>query len=121
MLFANAGWLVLVYIAFRITLWIIRQTKTKKDDEIVDTYVIKAVKLALQVIPKPEETQINWLKFTANVLAEFNRAYTKEQGETPDSSTFEKAKNLIKEIIDSSEFANAKEMIEEYVGKDTTK
>ena len=120
-LFVNGGWIILVYILFRIVLWIIRQTETKKDDEIVDNYVIKAVKLALQVIPKPEETQINWLKFTANVLAEFNRAYTKEQGETPDSSTFEKAKTLIKEIADNAQFANAKEMIEEYIGKDENK
>lgn len=119
--FVNGGWVIVAYCLFRIGLWIIRKTETKKDDEIIDNYVAKAVKLALQVIPKPEETEINWLKFTANILAEFNRAYTKEQGEAPDASTFEKAKALIKEIADSSQFEKAKDMIEAYIGKENVK
>lgn len=119
--FVNGGWVIVAYCLFRIGLWVIRKTETKKDDEIIDNYVAKAVKLALQVIPNPENTQINWLKFTANVLAEFNRAYTKEQGETPDSTTFEKAKTLITEIATNSQFKNAKEMIEAYIGKENVK
>lgn len=114
-LFINGGWLMVVYIVFRVWLWIVRKTKTTKDDEFVDKYVNKAVKLALQVIPNPQTTQINWVKFTANVLAEFNRAYTKDQGETPDTSTFEKAKKLIEEIADNNQFKNAKEMLESYI------
>lgn len=114
-LFINGGWLMVAYIVFRVGLWIVRKTKTTKDDEFVDKYVNKAVKLALQVIPNPQTTQINWVKFTANVLAEFNRAYTKDQGETPDTSTFEKAKKLIEEIADNNQFKNAKEMLESYI------
>ena len=120
-LFVNGGWVLVVYVIFRIAIWVIRKTDSKKDDEILDNYVAKAVKLALQVIPNPENTQINWLKFTANVLAEFNRAYTKEQGEAPDTSTFEKAKTLITEIATNSQFKNAKEMLEAYIGKENVK
>lgn len=120
-LFVNGGWVLVVYVIFRIAIWVIRKTDSKKDDEILDNYVAKAVKLALQVIPNPENTQINWLKFVANALAEFNRAYTKEQGEAPDTSTFEKAKSLIQEIATNSQFNNAKEMLEAYVGKENIK
>lgn len=119
--FVNGGWVIVAYCLFRIGLWIIRKTETKKDDEIIDNYVAKAVKLALQVIPKPEETQVNWLKFLGNALAEFNRAYTKEQGEAPDTSTYEKAKNLIIEIANNAQFANAKEMLEDYLDKEEIK
>lgn len=120
-LFVNGGWVLVAYVIFRIAIWVIRKTDSKKDDEILDNYVAKAVKLALQVIPNPENTQINWLKFVANALAEFNRAYTKEQGEAPDTSTFEKAKSLIQEIATISQFNNAKEMLEAYVGKENIK
>ena len=119
--FLNGGWVIAIYAFWRIFLWAIRKTETKKDDVIIDEYVSKAVKLALQVIPKPEETQVNWLKFLGNALAEFNRAYTKEQGEAPDTSTFEKAKSLIQEIATNSQFNNAKEMLEAYVGKENIK
>lgn len=119
--FLNGGWVICLYILFRIGLWIVRKTKTTKDDIIVDNYVAKAVKLALQVIPNPENTQVNWLKFLGNALAEFNRAYTKEQGEAPDTTTFEKAKALITEIANNSQFNNAKEMLEAYVGKENIK
>ncbi len=112
--FISGGWLLIVYIVFRILLMIIRKTKTKKDDEIIDNYVIKAVRLALQVIPKPEETQVVWVKFVGNVLAEFERAYIKEQGDAPDATTYEKAKNLIYEIADHSQFRTAQELIDKY-------
>lgn len=119
--FLNGGWVIAIYAFWRILLWVIRKTETKKDDVIIDEYVSKAVKLALQVIPKPEETQVNWLKFLGNALAEFNRAYTKEQGEAPDTSTYEKAKNLIIEIANNAQFANAKEMLEDYLDKEEMK
>lgn len=112
--FISGGWLLIVYVIFRILLMIIRKTKTKKDDEIIDNYVIKAVRLALQVIPKPEETQVVWVKFVGNVLAEFERAYIKEQGDAPDATTYEKAKKLIYEIADHSQFRTAQELIDRY-------
>ena len=120
-LFVSGGWVIAIYAFWRILLWVIRKTETKKDDVIIDEYVSKAVKLALQIIPKPEETQVNWLKFLGNALAEFNRAYTKEQGEAPDSSTYEKAKNLILEIANNAQFENAKDMLEAYIGKENVK
>lgn len=112
--FINGGWLLIVYVIFRILLMTIRKTKAKKDDEIIDNYVIKAVRLALQVIPKPEETQVVWVKFVGNVLAEFERAYIKEQGDAPDATTYEKAKKLIYEIADHSQFKTAQELIDKY-------
>ena len=120
-LFVNGGWVLVVYVIFRIAIWVIRKTESKKDDVILDEYVAKAVKLALQVIPNPENTQVNWLKFLGNALAEFNRAYTKEQGEAPDTSTYEKAKNLILEIANNAQFENAKDMLEAYIGKENVK
>lgn len=120
-LFVNGGWVIVAYAIFRIIIWVIRRSESKKDDEILDNYVAKAVKLALQVIPNPENTQVNWLKFLGNALAEFNRAYTKEQGEAPDTSTFEKAKALILEIANNAQFNNAKEMLEAYIGKENVK
>ena len=119
--FLSGGWVIVFYAICRIGLWIIRKTETKKDDLIIDEYVSKAVKMALQVIPKPEETQVNWLKFLGNALAEFNRAYTKEQGEAPDTSTYEKAKALILEIANNAQFENAKDMLEAYIGKENVK
>ena len=113
--FLSGGWVIVAYAIFRIIIWVIRKTESKKDDVILDEYVAKAVKLSLQVIPNPENTQVNWLKFLGNALAEFNRAYTKEQGEAPDTSTYEKAKNLIIEIANNAQFANAKEMLEDYL------
>lgn len=112
--FINGGWLLIVYVIFRILLMIIRKTKTKKDDELIDKYVIGAVRTALQVIPKPEETEVVWVKFVANVLAEFERAYIKEQGDAPDATTYEKAKKLIYEIADHSQFRLAQELIDRY-------
>lgn len=113
-IFVNGGWVLVLYVVYRVAFWIIRKTTTTTDDAILDNYVSKAVKFALTIIPNPDTTQINWLKFVGNALAKFNEAYTKEQGDSPDATTFEKAKKIIEEIADNSEFKNVKVLLEQY-------
>ena len=108
----NGGWVVVLYILFRIGLWIVRKTETKVDDMIVDRYVNMAVQFALKIIPKNSE--INWVKFAGNALGKFSEAYTKEQGDTPDMSTIERAKKLIEETANTIEFKQIKEVLEQY-------
>lgn len=64
------GWQVVVVICCFVLIWIIRATKTKKDDEILDKYVTTAVSYALKVMPA--NSNIDWVKFVGNALGKFN-------------------------------------------------
>jgi hypothetical protein len=88
------GWQVVI--ACFLIIWIIRATKTKKDDEILDKYVKKGVEYALAVMPK--DSKIDWVKFVANALGKFNEIYTKTEELPPDAKLYEKAKQLIEEL-----------------------
>lgn len=90
------GWQVIIVIACSLIIWIIRATKTKKDDEILDNYVKKGVEYALAVMPK--DSKIDWVKFVANALGKFNEIYTKTEELPPDAKLYDKAKQLIEEI-----------------------
>lgn len=90
------GWQVVVVAVCFIAIWIIRATKTKKDDEILDKYVKKGVEYALAVMPK--DSKIDWVKFVANALGKFNEIYTKTEELPPDAKLYEKAKQLIEEL-----------------------
>lgn len=101
------GWaLLILYLVFRIGIWYVRKTETKVDDEILDNYIKIGVDFASSLIPK--NTEINWLKFVANALSKFTEAYTKSQGDVPDSTTFEKAKKLIEELAAQKELKELK-------------
>lgn len=117
-IFINGGWLLVAYIIFRVAIWIVRKTETDKDDQILDRYINTAVQFALKIIP--ENTEINWVKFVGNALGKFSEAYTKEQGDSPDMSTFEKAKKLIEETADNIEFKNIKDVLKQYKKEDKT-
>ena len=108
----NGGWVVVLYVLFRVGIWIVRKTETKTDDMILDRYVNMGVQFALKVIPKNSE--INWVKFAGNALGKFVEAYTKEQGDTPDMTTMDKARKLIEETADNIEFKQIKEVLEQY-------
>lgn len=90
------GWQVVIVTACFFIIWIIRTTKTKKDDEILDNYVKKGVEYALAVMPK--DSKIDWVKFVANALGKFNEIYTKTEELPPDAKLYDKAKQLIEEI-----------------------
>lgn len=90
------GWQVVVVFVCFLIIWIIRATKTKKDDEILDKYVKKGVEYALAVMPK--DCKIDWVKFVANALGKFNEIYTKTEELPPDAKLYEKAKQLIEEL-----------------------
>ena len=60
------GWQVVVVICCFGLIWIVRATKTKKDDEILDKYVTTAVSYALKVMP--QNSKIDWVKFVGNAL-----------------------------------------------------
>jgi len=100
------GWqVVIVFVSF-IIIWVIRATKTKKDDEILDKYVKKGVEYALAVMPK--DSKIDWVKFVANALGKFNEIYTKTEELPPDSKLYDKAKQLIEKIAELKQIEQTK-------------
>jgi hypothetical protein len=90
------GLSLIIFVFCSIIIFIIRKTRTKKDDEFLDIYVEKGVEFALSVMPA--NTTINWIKFTKNAMVEFQKAYTSEKKMAPDASTYERAKAIIEEI-----------------------
>ena len=84
-----------IVVSFAI-IWIIRATKTKKDDAILDNYIQQGIKFALSIMPK--NTDVNWIKLTKNALQKFTEIYAKELGAAPDAGIYDKAKSLIEEI-----------------------
>lgn len=100
------GWqVVIVFVSF-IIIWVIRATKTKKDDEILDKYVKKGVEYALAVMPK--DSKIDWVKFVANALGKFNEIYTKTEELPPDAKLYDKAKQLIEKIAELKQIEQTK-------------
>lgn len=102
------GWILVVYLAVRFTIWIVRKTETLKDDAVLDNFVKVGVDFALQVMPA--NTSLNWLKFTKNALSKFVEAYTASQGDAPDMNVYEKAKKLIEEIASQKETGELKNL-----------
>lgn len=100
------GWQVIIVFVSFIIIWVIRATKTKKDDEILDKYVKKAVEYAVAVMPK--DSKIDWVKFVANALGKFNEIYTKTEELPPDSKLYDKAKQLIEEIAELKQIEQTK-------------
>lgn len=89
------AWLAVIVLSF-VAIWIIRATKTQKDDVILDKYVTVAIEYALKVMPV--DSKINWVKFTANALGKFAEIYTKTNQLPPDAKLYEKIKQLIETI-----------------------
>ena len=100
------GWQVVVVICCFVLIWIVRATKTKKDDEILDKYVTTAISYALEVMPK--DSKINWVKFVGNALGKFNEIYTKTNELPPDAKLYEKAKQLIEKIAEIKQIEQTK-------------
>lgn len=100
------GWQVVIVIVSFIIIWVIRATKTKKDDEILDKYVTTAIDYALKVMPK--DSKIDWVKFVANALGKFNEIYTKTNELPPDSKLYDKAKQLIEKIAELKQIEQTK-------------
>ena len=100
------GWQVVIVIACFLIIWIIRATKTQKDDEILDKYVSRAVEYAVNIMPK--DSKIDWVKFVANALGKFNEIYTKTNELPPDAKLYEKAKQLIEKIAELKQIEQTK-------------
>ena len=100
------GWQVVVVICCFGLIWIVRATKTKKDDEILDKYVTTAVSYALKVMPA--NSNIDWVKFVGNALGKFNEIYTKTNELPPDAKLYEKAKQLIEKIAEIKQIEQTK-------------
>ncbi len=89
------AWLAVIVLSF-VAIWIIRATKTQKDDVILDKYVAVAIEYALKVMPA--DSKIDWVKFVANALGKFSEIYTKTNQLPPDAKLYEKIKQLIETI-----------------------
>lgn len=100
------GWQVVFVICCFVLIWIVRATKTKKDDEILDKYVTTAVSYALKVMPK--DSKIDWVKFVGNALGKFNEIYTKTNELPPDAKLYEKAKQLIEKVAEIKQIEQSK-------------
>ena len=100
------GWQVVIVICCFVLIWIIRATKTKKDDEILDKYVTTAVSYALKVMP--QNSKIDWVKFVGNALGKFNEIYTKTNELPPDAKLYNKAKQLIEKITEIKQIEQSK-------------
>ena len=101
------GWktICVVFACFAL-IWIIRATKTKKDDEILDEYVSTGIEYALKVMPK--DSKIEWVKFVGNALGKFSEIYTKTQKLPPDAKVYDKAKQLIEELTEIKQIEQSK-------------
>ena len=100
------GWQVVIVICCFVLIWIVRATKTKKDDEILDKYVTTAISYALKVMP--QNSKIDWVKFVGNALGKFNEIYTKTNELPPDAKLYEKAKQLIEKIAEIKQIEQSK-------------
>ena len=100
------GWQVVIVICCFVLIWIIRATKTKKDDEILDKYVTTAVSYAIKVMP--QNSKIDWVKFVGNALGKFNEIYTKTNELPPDAKLYNKAKQLIEKITEIKQIEQSK-------------
>ena len=100
------GWQVVIVICCFVLIWIIRATKTKKDDEILDKYVTTAVSYAIKVMP--QNSKIDWVKFVGNALGKFNEIYTKTNELPPDAKLYEKAKQLIEKVAEIKQIEQSK-------------
>jgi hypothetical protein len=87
--------LIVLVVAF-IIIMIIRKTKTKKDDEILDNYIEKGIEFAISIMPA--NSTVNAIKLTKNALSKFVEAYTVDKQTAPDASVYKKAKALIEDI-----------------------
>ena len=103
------GWQVVIVICCFVLIWIIRATKTKKDDEILDKYVTTAVSYALKVMP--QNSKIDWVKFVGNALGKFNEIYTKTNELPPDAKLYEKAKQLIEKITELKQIEQKSKLV----------
>lgn len=100
------GWQVVIVILCFVLIWVIRATKTKKDDEILDKYVATAVEYALKVMPA--NAKIDWVKFVGNALGKFNEIYTKTNELPPDAKLYDRAKQLIEKITEIKQIEQSK-------------
>ena len=100
------GWQVVIVICCFVLIWIIRATKTKKDDEILDKYITTAVSYAIKVMP--QNSKIDWVKFVGNALGKFNEIYTKTNELPPDAKLYEKAKQLIEKVAEIKQIEQSK-------------
>ena len=99
------AWLAFIVLAF-VAVWIIRATKTTKDDAILDKYIMVAVEYAAKVMPK--DSKINRVKFVANALGKFSEIYTKTNELPPDAKFYDKAKQLIETIAEEKQVEQLK-------------
>lgn len=100
------GWTSVIIVACFVLIWVIRATKTQKDDEILDKYVATAVEYALKVMPA--NSKINWVKFVGNALGKFSEIYTKTNELPPDAKIYEKAKQLIEKMTELKQIEQSK-------------
>lgn len=100
------GWTAIVVIVAFVIIWLIRWTKTKKDDEILDNYVSVGIEYALKVMPK--DSKIDWVKFVGNALGKFSEVYTKTNELPADAKLYDKAKQLIEKIAELKQIEQLK-------------
>lgn len=105
------GWWILFTVVCFAVVWVIRKTKTDKDDKILDEYVAVAINYALKIMPK--DSKIDWVKLVANALGKFNEVYTKTNDMPPDASLYEKAKAVIEKVAELKQIEQLKKNTED--------
>ncbi len=70
--------------------WVVKRTKTKKDDAIL-AMIIQAFDFAEKVVP--DEKGPEWLKKTDAAMKVFNEEYRKREGKTPTAALIDLAKD----------------------------
>jgi hypothetical protein len=94
-LFSDLGITLVCFIASIIIIFVIRKTSTKKDDEILDKYVVEGIEFALSIMPA--NSTVNWIKLAKNALTQFITVYTKTNGELPSKDLIAQAITMIQD------------------------
>jgi hypothetical protein len=77
---------------------IIKKTMTKKDDELVEKFILPCLNYANSVIPDTEKLNKDWLKITKNMLSKFIEQYTKQEKLLPSASQIDRFKIIAQDI-----------------------
>jgi hypothetical protein len=81
-LWSELGITLLCFVSSIIIIFVIRKTNTKKDDEILDKYVVEGIEFALSVMPA--NSKVNWVKLVINAATQFQKVYHETNGKLPD-------------------------------------
>ncbi|MDR0676931.1 MAG: hypothetical protein LBF97_07855 [Elusimicrobiota bacterium] len=77
---------------------LVKKTKTKKDDDMLEKFILPCLEYANSVIPDSEKLNKDWLKITKNMLVKFIEQWTKQEKLLPNASQIDRFKVLAEDI-----------------------